>query len=43
MIGLAVRRFFCEDPVCPAATFAEQVEGLTSGMRAAYRCSNQIC
>ena len=30
MIRLAVRRFFCNAPDCPAATFAEQVEGLTS-------------
>ena len=30
MIRLAVRRFFCDAPGCPAATFAEQVEGLTS-------------
>ena len=30
MIRLAVRRFFCDAPGCAAATFAEQVEGLTS-------------
>jgi transposase len=30
MIRLAMRRFFCDAPGCPAATFAEQVEGLTS-------------
>jgi transposase len=30
VIRLAVRRFFCDGPDCPAATFAEQVEGLTS-------------
>jgi transposase len=30
LIRLAVRRFFCGNPDCPAATFAEQVEGLTS-------------
>jgi len=30
MIRLAVRRFFCDAPGCPAVTFAEQVEGLTS-------------
>jgi transposase len=30
MIRLVVRRFFCDAPGCPAATFAEQVEGLTS-------------
>jgi transposase len=30
MIRLAVRRFFCAAPGCPACTFAEQVEGLTS-------------
>jgi len=29
LIRLAVRRFFCANPGCPAATFAEQVEGLT--------------
>lgn len=29
-ILLAVRRFFCGNPECPAVTFAEQVEGLTS-------------
>ena len=30
VIRLRVRRFFCAHPDCPAATFAEQVEGLTS-------------
>src|SRR5262249_15752346 len=30
VIRLAVRRFFCEAPGCRVATFAEQVEGLTS-------------
>ena len=30
VIQLAVRRFFCADPGCPAATFAEQVGGLSS-------------
>jgi transposase len=30
VIRLRVRRFFCKWPACPAATFAEQVEGLTS-------------
>ena len=30
VIRLRVRRFFCAWPGCPAATFAEQVEGLTS-------------
>jgi transposase len=30
MIRLAVRRFFCDAPACPARTFAEQVEGLTT-------------
>jgi transposase len=30
VIRLQVRRFFCAHPDCPAATFAEQVEGLTS-------------
>ena len=30
VIRLVVRRFFCDGPDCPAATFAEQVEGLTS-------------
>jgi transposase len=30
MIRLIVRRFFCDAPDCRAATFAEQVEGLTS-------------
>ena len=29
-IRLAVRRFFCRSPGCPAVTFAEQVDGLTS-------------
>ena len=29
-IWLAVRRFFCGNPGCPAVTFAEQVDGLTS-------------
>jgi transposase len=29
-ILLAVRRFFCGNPECPAVTFAEQVDGLTS-------------
>ena len=30
VIRLTVRRFFCPAPGCPATTFAEQVEGLTS-------------
>jgi transposase len=30
VIRLGVRRFFCDTPGCPVATFAEQVEGLTS-------------
>jgi transposase len=30
LIRLAVRRFFCGNPACPAVTFAEQVDGLTS-------------
>jgi transposase len=30
VIRLQVRRFFCGWPDCPAATFGEQVEGLTS-------------
>jgi hypothetical protein len=30
MIRLAVRRFFCSSAQCPARTFAEQIEGLTS-------------
>ncbi len=30
VIRLAVRRFFCGNPACPAVTFAEQVSGLTS-------------
>jgi transposase len=30
VIRLRVRRFFCAWPGCPATTFAEQVEGLTS-------------
>ena len=30
VIRLAVRRFFCDGPDCPAVTFAEQVEGLTT-------------
>jgi transposase len=30
VIRLAVRRFFCDGPECPARTFAEQVEGLTT-------------
>ncbi len=30
LVRLAVRRFFCGNPGCPAVTFAEQVEGLTS-------------
>ena len=30
VIWLAVRRFSCGNPACPAATFAEQVDGLTS-------------
>jgi transposase/transposase IS204/IS1001/IS1096/IS1165 family protein len=29
-IRVAVRRFFCGNPGCPAVTFAEQVDGLTS-------------
>jgi hypothetical protein len=30
VIRLAVRRFFCGNPDCPAVTFAEQVDGLTA-------------
>jgi transposase len=30
LIRLAVRRFFCGNPDCPAVTFAEQIDGLTS-------------
>jgi transposase len=30
LIRLVVRRFFCLSPRCPARTFAEQIEGLTS-------------
>jgi transposase len=30
VLGLRVRRFFCDNQVCPARTFVEQVEGLTS-------------
>jgi hypothetical protein len=30
VIRLAVRRFLCRNPGCPAVTFAEQVEGLTA-------------
>jgi transposase len=30
VIELGVRRFFCDHPVCPKRTFAEQVSGLTS-------------
>ena len=30
MIRLPVRRFFCGAPDCPACTFAEQVDGLTT-------------
>ncbi len=29
-IVLRVRRFFCDNPVCPARTFAEQITGLSS-------------
>ena len=30
LVRLAVRRFFCGNPGCPAVTFAEQVEDLTA-------------
>jgi hypothetical protein len=30
VIRLAVRRFFCDNPGCPAVTFTEQIDGLTS-------------
>ena len=30
VIELSVRRFFCDHPVCPKRTFAEQIPGLTS-------------
>jgi transposase len=33
VICLTVRRFFCKNPDCPQATFAEQVEGLTARYR----------
>ncbi|WP_424889053.1 hypothetical protein [Streptomyces sp. XH2] len=29
VIGLSVRRLYCENPACAKRTFAEQVEGLT--------------
>jgi transposase len=28
--GLEVRRLICDNPACPVATFAEQVDGLTA-------------
>ncbi|WP_405653810.1 transposase family protein [Streptomyces sp. NBC_00019] len=28
-IELSVRRLYCENPACPKATFAEQIDGLT--------------
>jgi hypothetical protein len=34
MIRLVVRRFFCSSAWCPARTFAEQIEGLTSAYAA---------
>jgi len=36
-IDLAVRRFFCGNPACRAATFAEQVDGLTVRLPASPR------
>lgn len=33
MILLAVRRFFCSNPVCEAVTFAEQIDGLSARYR----------
>jgi transposase len=30
LVRLAVRRFFCDNPGCPAVTFTEQIDGLTS-------------
>jgi transposase len=30
VLRLGVRRFFCEDPDCPAQTFTEQLSGLTT-------------
>lgn len=30
VIELMVRRFRCENPACPAVTFVEQVDGLTT-------------
>jgi hypothetical protein len=30
VLRLAVRRFFCDNPGCPAVTFTEQIDGLTS-------------
>jgi hypothetical protein len=30
LAGLEVRRLICDNPACPVATFAEQVEGLTA-------------
>src|SRR5436853_313281 len=29
-VGLGVRRVCCDDPGCPAVTFTEQIDGLTS-------------
>lgn len=28
-IELRVRRLYCENPLCPKVTFAEQIDGLT--------------
>ncbi|BFO18252.1 hypothetical protein SHKM778_46400 [Streptomyces sp. KM77-8] len=33
LIGLSVRRFFCDSPDCGRRTFAEQVKGLTARYR----------
>jgi hypothetical protein len=30
LAGLEVRRLICDNPACPVATFAEQVDGLTA-------------
>jgi transposase len=42
LIALSVRRFRCQEPSCPRATFAEQAEGVSQRYRGAA-CSCWAC
>ncbi|MEU8990525.1 transposase family protein [Streptomyces sp. NPDC048558] len=42
LIGLSVRRLFCDSPDCGRRTFAEQVEGLTTTGEPDSQCVTPI-